>query len=126
MLMHSIAYQPSTSTVIVIEFFDGYSTLEDLRLLLNGFHGDRILRLLVDYCQNNPQDYYNAILAIIKLPSTNPDSIAGVDDMIKLLGMQVYKAFYNNRLFKPVSTTGYRFHKVMESGKLALIIKQIC
>lgn len=115
--------QPNLPKIVVIPFWDGYRIYADLQVLIGGDHTDRITRLVVDYCQANAQDYYNSLTAIVNLPTTNPNNIMDVDDMIMKLGMEVYKTFFKYQLFSPTNTFGYRLHQVTSSGKLALLHK---
>lgn len=116
--------QPNIPRVVVIPFWDGYRIYADLQVLIGGDHAERITRLVVDYCQQDVNAYYQSLAGIVNLPTTNPNNIMDVDDMIMKMGMEVYKAFYFHRLFTPTNTFGYRLHKVMDSGKLALFYKQ--
>ena len=119
-----MVYQPNLPRVVVVPFWEGYRIYADLQALIGGDHTDRITRLIVDYCQANAQDYYVSLAAIVNLPTTNPNNIMDVDDMIMKMGIEVYKTFFRHQLFTPTSSFGYRLHQVMASGKLALIHKQ--
>lgn len=120
----AMVYQPNTSKVVVVPFWEGYRIYADLQSLIGGDHTDRIMRLVVDYCESNAEKYYVSLAAIVNLPTTNPNNIMDVDEMIMKLGTEVYKTMFLHQLFTPASSFGYRLHQVMTSGKLALFHKQ--
>lgn len=116
--------QPNCGKIVVVPFWEGYRIYADLQVLIGGDHTDRIMRLVVDYCQSDATAYYNSLCSIVNLPTTNPNNIIDVNSSIMKLGSLVYKAFYEYRLFEAASLYGYRLHQVLASGKLALFYKQ--
>jgi hypothetical protein len=121
---YAMVHQPNTSKVVVVQFWEGYRIYADLQVLIGGDHTDRIMRLIVDYCQFDASAYYKSLVSIVNLPTTNPNNIIDVDEMIMSLGRHVYATFFKYHLFAPNQIGfGYRLHQVMNSGKLALFHK---
>lgn len=121
---YAMVHQPNTSKVVVVPFWEGYRIYADLQVLIGGDHTERIMRLIVDYCQFDASAYYKSLVSIVNLPTTNPNNIIDVNEMIMSLGRHVYATFFKYQLFSPnQSGFGYRLHQVMNSGKLALFHK---
>ena len=119
-----MVHQPNTSKVVVFPFWEGYRIYADLQVLIGGDHTDRIMRLIVDYCQFDASAYYKSLVSIVNLPTTNPNNIIDVNEMIMSLGRHVYATFFKYHLFTSNQIGfGYRLHQVMNSGKLALYHK---
>jgi len=83
-----------------LDFPKGYELYQDFVIMCGSdAHANRVIRLIVDYCEFDSQRYMSSAERIAQLPTTNPNEIEGIEETLVRFAMEVYMLAYRQKLF---------------------------
>lgn len=108
--------------MLVLDFYRGYAYFQEFSELTGSMaHADKVFRLIVDYCELDQYRYAANVERIARLPSTNPDEIEGIEELLVRFAVEFYTLMYNKRVFKALEGSKFPYEYVRFAGSRIIL-----
>lgn len=120
----SLTHLQNTKELFVLNLRKGYGHYQDYSVVYGDAQAERTFSLVTNYCELDMNRYIANAERIACLPSTNPNEIEGVGELLVRFAMELYLAVRQEKLFSNQGIFKYEFFR-MASYRLYLQKKGI-
>ena len=89
-----------TNQMTVVMFVKGWGYFQDLTIMTRESVATACLARIIDYCSQDLRRFAASLETISGCPAFNPDNREGIAEIIMWLGMELYFAAVENKLFE--------------------------